>query len=312
MANEMKDICECDVGDKERLAVFRQKIRTWRQQIEGKHRNAIWKQVAHLLWYDTVFRTFNEARKLSKETDDSSVGLPRTIIELFDEGFVAYQVMAIRRLSDPYRHDPQRRVYSLRSLVQDIEAHIGLYTRENYVCYDGLPYKAPDDEKEHQEWSWRQDCYDRLSGKKRFERARADRIAEEVWDRIKEGLDKEFEPFKGFREYANKYLAHASDPERRKKRKKIDREFRITLQTLDKCYQAIGNIGKKIELLTGENLLCQVPTPQFDQLKNWDKRIIRTEDRSSLYEYWRNRAGEVEEMGRYFGEDAEWIAARLT
>jgi hypothetical protein len=31
-------------------------------------------------------------------------------------------------------------IISLRRLVKDIRRHFALFTRENYLCFDGLPY----------------------------------------------------------------------------------------------------------------------------------------------------------------------------
>jgi hypothetical protein len=54
---------------------------------------------------------------------------------LFD-GHVATQVLAIRRLMDDRNTD----IISLRRLVKDLRHSWTLFTRENYVCFDGLPY----------------------------------------------------------------------------------------------------------------------------------------------------------------------------
>ena len=58
------DICECDVSDKELLALFRLKRDEWKRcLIDDSY--SVSQQISHLLWNDTVFRTFNEARKIS-------------------------------------------------------------------------------------------------------------------------------------------------------------------------------------------------------------------------------------------------------
>ena len=49
---------------------------------------------------------------------------------------MATQVLAIRRLMDDGNSD----VISLRRPVKDIRRDFALFTRENYVCFDGLPY----------------------------------------------------------------------------------------------------------------------------------------------------------------------------
>src|SRR5258708_10542607 len=51
-------------------------------------------------------------------------------------GHVATQVLAIRRLVDDGNSD----IISLRRLVKDMRRNFALFTRENFVCFDGLPY----------------------------------------------------------------------------------------------------------------------------------------------------------------------------
>jgi hypothetical protein len=58
------------------------------------------------------------------------------MIEALLNGHVATQVLAIRRLFDDGNND----IISLRRLVKDLKRNFNLFTRENYVCFDGLPY----------------------------------------------------------------------------------------------------------------------------------------------------------------------------
>jgi hypothetical protein len=52
------------------------------------------------------------------------------------DGYVATQILAIRRLVDDRNAD----VIPIRGLVKDISRNFALFTRENFVCFDGLPY----------------------------------------------------------------------------------------------------------------------------------------------------------------------------
>ena len=51
-------------------------------------------------------------------------------------GHAATRVLAICRLVDNRGDD----LISLRKLLKDIRSNVPLLTRENYVCFDGLPY----------------------------------------------------------------------------------------------------------------------------------------------------------------------------
>lgn len=293
MENEItmkwKDICDCDVEDKERLAIFRAKLKTWKNCLNSQDVHSISQQITRLLWYDTVYRTYNEAVGLSNETNDPSTGVSATMWELLDLQFMDMQVMAIRRLTDPHEHDPGRTVCSLPRLICEIKENIELYTRENYVCYDGISYGgSPTDQwKEQVECETRHVNYDTLSQTGKTERSRNDKVNLTVFENK---LKKEFKTFEVLRKYANKYLAHASDP---KNRGKVSVPDQVTLSKFDDSYKAIFHIGKIIGLLIDEFSPCEVPTPQFDQLKNWNKPIITPEDHTKLYDYWQKRVAQI-------------------
>lgn len=288
--SKMKDICSCDVKDKELLACFREKLKRWKTCLsDEKDCHSIYNQLTTLFWDHTVYRTFNEARRLSEETNDPSTGLQGTIIDLLDRNFMDSQAIAVRRLTDQ-----RKDVVSLRSLIDEIKANISLYTRENYVCYDGLSFdEAPDDDYQvkHLRHS-RQTHYDYLSGKDKDSRSRDDKLSSAVLAKMEEEITKDFVTTEEVRLYVNKWVAHAAAQDNRGQHVTV--LDNISLQKLDECYQALIRIGKKVELFIDKFLLCSVPTPQFDQLKNWDKPAVSTKDLDALRTYWNNRTIEIE------------------
>ena len=113
----MKDICNCDVRDKELLACFREKLRHWKTCLSDQNdTHSIYNQFTRLFWDHAVYRTFNEARRLSEKTNDPSTGLQGTIIDLLDRNFMDSQALAIRKLTDQ-----RKDVVSLRSLINEIK-----------------------------------------------------------------------------------------------------------------------------------------------------------------------------------------------
>lgn len=78
------------------------------------------------------FRALVRARQMNER---GALGNP-LIAEALVEGHFAVQTLAIRRLMDTKRTG----VISLVKLLKDIEANIKLFTRENFVAFDGLPY----------------------------------------------------------------------------------------------------------------------------------------------------------------------------
>jgi AbiU2 len=280
----MKNLCECDVEDKESLAVFRNKIRRWCQILTGDDIHSIFNQIQDMVWNDTVYRTFNEARRLSEETNDPSTGLPGTVIELLDLSFLMSQTMAIRRLTDSHEWRPERAVYSLPSLIEEIKESKAFFSRENYVCYDGIPFEG--DKLQHPQdlvHSSRHSVFDLLSGTDKDHRNRYDKINEKIFKE----LQREISKTDLIRAYSNKFVAHAAAPDNRRK---IDPELkRLSLQYIEKSYKAIITVGKHLERLTGATLIVELATPQFDQLKSWDKPTITSIDKEKLYSYWKKR-----------------------
>jgi len=235
----MIDICDCDVKDKEKLALFRLKRSEWKQcLIEDTF--SISKQISNMLWNDTVFRTINEARKLTSRTNTESTGFNGPLLELFDQGYTTTQVMAVRRLTDPTFHDPSRAVISLPRLIDDMKQNCHVITRENYICYEGISFEGVCQEKDPINWMhWKRmhNNFDRLSNVSVDQRKRTDKIGDNVF----KALAKELKVCEGLRVHANKFIAHASDA--RNRISLTDRERKVTLQKLDDSYRTIIRIA---------------------------------------------------------------------
>jgi hypothetical protein len=90
----------------------------------------------------------NESRRIAFEHEEEFATQTSWIAELLDQGFFATQFFALRKLMEPGASNPRRQVISLQRLVDDIEAHAHLFTRENFVAHDALPYD-PSAAEEH-------------------------------------------------------------------------------------------------------------------------------------------------------------------
>jgi len=285
------DICKCDVQDKELLAHFRKKRAEWKRCLIDDTLS-ISNQITHLLWNDIVFRAFNEARKLSSADKTGDIGLNGPVINLLDEGFVASQIMSIRRLSDPNFLDPKKAVISLRRLIDDIADNLDIFTRENYICFEGTAYAVPSNDNKNNTWlHWqtKQKNFDHLSGVTETNRSRKDTIKKDVISSLRSDLDK----CKDLRSYANKFIAHTSDNFGRAKL--TDSQKRITLEKLDEAYKSLVKVGT---FLVNEVLYTEpingIPIPLHDQFLNLDKPVIKSNDISKLSNYWAKRVNEVE------------------
>jgi len=267
-------------------------LQAWKEQLNGKDRHAIWQRVATLLMYDAVWRTYNEARRISRLTNDPSTGLSGAMIEVLDEGFFCLQVFEISKLVEKNWDKPERHIYSLRRLFDEIKDSRDLYTRERYVAYDGIRYEQGINENWDVEVKrdYRHTKYDRISGVSVNNRSETDKLDDAYLDEI----EVEFSTFKDLGTYRDKFLAHAADPGNRPD----DILNKISLAYFDKCYQSIIKIGKMLELLLDELLLCEVPLPMYDVFKNWDKPAIASNDMSKLKQYWDTRLGDIEDWNK--------------
>jgi hypothetical protein len=126
-------IAQCDVPQTSRAALesYRAKRLLWLTWIDTDEHHAIWTTISSMMWRDVSFRTLAEFAV----KDENS--LTNTLLgEALIDGHVATQVLAIRRLMDDRNSD----IISLHRLVKDLRRNWDLFNRENYVCFDGLPY----------------------------------------------------------------------------------------------------------------------------------------------------------------------------
>jgi len=243
--------------------------------------------------YDAVWRTYNEARRISRIANDPATGLAGSIIEVLDQGFFCLQVFEISKLVEKNWDKPQKHLYSLRRLFDEIKDSQDLYTREKYVTYDGVSYEKDTNEdwKAERNRDYRQQKYDIISGVTKDEdRNKDDGLSYDYLAKI----EAEFNTFKYLKIYRDKFLAHAADPKNRKAMEEV--LDKITLAYFDKCYQSIIRIGKMLELLlVDETLLCEVPVLMYDVTKNWDKPAVTSNDISKLKAYWDRRLVEIKD-----------------
>ena len=127
-------ISDCDVPIERHTALqsFRDKRRLWLSWLDTDEHHAIWTTLHSMVWTEVAFKTL---AGFALDNDENALNNP-LVIEALLNGHVATQVLAIRRLME----DTQKDRISLRRLVRDLKRNFNLFTRENYVCHDGLPY----------------------------------------------------------------------------------------------------------------------------------------------------------------------------
>ena len=284
------------------------------QWLNGQDPHSVSRQIYSMLWDYALFCSVNELRRIAVTEPESGTGFNGPVIRLFDAGFVAVQATTIRRLIEEPKSNPKLAVISLRSILRDIMENTHLLTRENYVCYDGLPY---DHETAHQQWlltlprdtggvhssvlpasgptAWHMsrlvhESFDRLSGASRTNRKRTDTIRAEIFA----SLESQINSCRDIKTYVDKFIAHASASETRIGLS--DEQQGINLDRLKAHHKTIYQVAGFISAqLLYETNLGGLPVPQFDHLENLDKSWTTTRNLKKAREKWDEYAKEVSE-----------------
>ena len=254
------EIAQCDVVDKEKLERYRVKRSGWLHLLDGDQEHAVWKQIAVMLWNDAVFRVINESRGLASDRGYQSAarnGMPASLI---DQGYVAIQALAIRKLMEKGSSDPKFQVVSLQRLLDEIKSNRDIITREIYVAYDGRLYDPEPGRGRFYPASWEpvpgervafvslptsgpeawrsaeraHAGFDELSGVAPLYRSRDDLISEETFERLQ--LKLASSKWREFVHLSNKFIAHAADLS---SRASSDAERGLTLKQITRCHQAL-------------------------------------------------------------------------
>lgn len=293
-------LAQCDVTDKRVLESFRAKRRLWLQWIETDEHHAIWRVLHSMIWADTSFKLLT-----SLALEDEGSALNNTLVgETLLNGHVATQVLAIRRLVDR-----RKDVISLRRLVNDLRASFKLFTRENYVCFDGLPY---DDHAvreatiaEHinkgafwtpnlgpQAWSassMAHEQFDRLAGIDPANRKRDDSLPLSLLSTIDGWINDSGAD--DLAEWSHAYLAHAGNPE---SRKAID-ELQVTSTKISDATKALARVTEAISarlLSAGGRSGSLMPVAQFNQFEKLDRPIMIAGGQKKAYALWHQLSDE--------------------
>jgi len=235
-----------------------------------------------LNWDDTVYRTFNKGLALMFKYNNQDK-LPGTLIEYIHKAHVALILSTLRKMFEP----PKSGKYSVNSIptiINTISANIGLWTRENYVCYDGIPYtlNSSSDWRTNMIIKDRHDKFDNMCDNNGH-RHRDDKLSRSIIDTFKKTvfLDPIIDNF------ANNFLFHAGSINTRPNDNDIFSKttlLRIQNQ-MKKSIWITHQIGKIVDQL----VLTELATPQFDQLKCWGSSIFNDKIVNQLYKYWDER-----------------------
>lgn len=285
-------IGDCDVADKSNLATFRAKRLEWLHWLSDEPVNSIWSQIAGMLWNYAAFRTANEARRLAQISGEPRSAQNGLIGQLLDDGFVATQALAIRRLQESASKEDAKQVISLKRLLQDIAANRAIITREAYVCFDGAPFDPSVTRPFEPGVTWRaldkhdfsadaHRTFDMLSGTDADNRSRGDLIAPDYLG----ALFKRFEDaaVKEVADFATKFIAHSADQTSRS----TSSISGLSFAKLDACHKAVYEVAfKLVAYVMNDGDHGAFPMVQADIAHNLEKPWVSEAELQSLRDFW--------------------------
>lgn len=241
--------------------------------------------VGSLVWYDTIYRTFNEGLRLAK-TSPVKNQLPNSLVEYIHKAHLANVVMTLRKLYDD-KQEGTYSVNSIRTVTQKILDNAHLFNRQNFVTYDGTPYAAHDgiDWKTRTLIEGRHGEFDLLCGCKDIKlRKRADRVKNVILRQLH--MRTTFRP--ELEVFANKFLAHSAAAKNRPDEGKAFSEVRLA--RVQAQYRSMIWSLQTINRLVGQPVLTEVRAASFDVLKNWESGLFNKRIKKRLQQYWYQRA----------------------
>lgn len=268
--------------EKRLLDLFKIELKEIKVMMSEDLKNSIQNLIYNLNWDDTVYRTFNIGLTLMWKSKEENK-LPVTLIEYIHKAHLSLILAVLRKLFEPARKGC-RTVNSIPTIIKRIKENIGLWTRENYVCYDGIPYEKneTDDRKTKMIIINRHNKFDNMCIRNK-KRNRKDKLSIEIIEKLEKNaiLDDKIEKF------VNNFLFHAASSDNRPN--EADMLNKTTLlrkqQQMKKTVWIIQQISKIVDNL----ILTELATPQFEQLKGWDDSFFNKNIKNILYGYWEKR-----------------------
>jgi hypothetical protein len=305
---------QCDVEDREALAVYRDKRYEWLSWYELRQGepNTVQAQIFNMVYLDLVYRTLVVPRY--KADENLKIAAKSDVLAHFlDQAYVASQILAIRRLLDT-RND----VFSLRRLLDDVTKHRLLITREIYVCNDGLPYDSeawqslPDQGVEAKIFGMdapqfgkytssrvRHETFDRLSAVSPTARKRFDRIKVSVFRELKNWLTNDAADKLIL--LSHKFFAHASSTDSRGSLQYSG----ISLADVDNVQRALVRVERAItDLVLFVGISRDVvPMPPLGLLKGLDAPYTTGDLISTMEARWDELVAERNQWSKGIADD---------
>jgi hypothetical protein len=281
----------------------------WRECLKSEDDNSIFPQIHAMIWDAAIFRLILESRQIQIQKNPDNPSLNASFHSFLNRNFFQAQLASIRRLVD--KSYPltsiKRGIYSLYSLIDDINKRRLELTRASFFKLRDIPYdysQLQQREKEFiakqikgnkrgfrvpAEFNWEISAeahvtFDRLSGTLAENRTPQDVIAEKVFTRLLAKLDTCQEII----HYVNKYVAHSATPASRAY-KNIE-SSQITLKHIWDAHQVIYEVSEYLSGVLYSESQFPLAWKSPNLFDHWDVPLLEYQDINrleSIYEqYW--------------------------
>jgi hypothetical protein len=275
---------------------MKRRFQEWQEWWNGDDENSVHKQIYWMMRNAAVFEVFREGAELAWKRSQQSAPLDWAVLDFMRFGYLDLQVAAISRLLDK-----RKDVTSLARLVDEIKGRCACLTRENILSVRGLSSEfgtglgnahssdGSIGSEQHERVEYANRRIDELAGVSDGQRKPTDTVRLCVLDWLEARLHDT--ALKEIVQYRHKFVAHASDPKSRKKKRKVPSDFQMCFSKVEQAHEIICQTAAFL----GENILGGSPhLPHAeDVFEHWDKPLILDQDKDAArnnYEEYRRKA----------------------
>lgn len=283
-------------------ATLADKRAEWLKCLHGDDDNSIRRQLENLLWDLLSWSTINDARRWAPHDETGKVKGFALLHGLLDRCFATTVMVGVRRLCDAAYtiDDPKRGVWSIASLLTDMQKHAELFRRDDMLQAEGIALALPAVQGQGfqalrksvtrnvaglrdgtlgssvYEESWcqrRHDQIDVLVGVATANRSGRDSVPPDFFEKLKTKLSKEC---KTLNEKVNKFIAHAAPPHSRFQL--VDDSSQVTPASLFSAVFAIKKAFDFIsEIVLGKGWPLVPAAEVVDNLENIECPLVNKE-----------------------------------
>ncbi|MBC8278147.1 MAG: hypothetical protein H8E46_07940 [FCB group bacterium] len=283
-----------DVEDEDRFRKYCKKMSEWKNGLSNSaNPNSVFSRFFELLKYHYLYKTIRGLYSRSQDNPHNELGFNTAITNLIEAGYVHFLTITIRALIEPQSEKPQKRINSLRSIIDDIAKNAHLITRECYLAICNLPFDYQKAEFDYQQKSalntqefspdirfkWRvgdskgpfayqesekrHELFDKISGTSFDSRNRNDTIRLDIFKQLICQLGS----CSCIKDFANDNFAHFSITTPKNKQNSV------TFNRVEKCIEDLFRIYNYVnEYLLGKGKTSPKFILPIDMWKNIDKK----------------------------------------